>query len=199
MLKTIFRAAVLLAITSGTIQAQDDDNSLSLDGGTLDSQVEYLIEESNNYQQYDVVPQGWLKKFRGNLNDSLVDFRNEASELEKKLETERKTITDLRAQLAATQDTLGATRQAQNEMDFVGIPMAKSNYRATMWSIIGVLVLALVIFIVRFRHSNATTKDVKEKLATIEDEFDQHRKRSLEREQKLRRELQDELNKQRNS
>jgi len=198
MLKSICQAAVLLICTTQLAMAQED-NKPSLDGGTLDSQVEYLIEESNNYQQYDVVPQTWLKKFRGSLADSVSNFRSEIAELQTKLESERSKIESLKAELKATQDTLVDTRKAQDEMDFVGIPMEKANYRATMWSIVGVLVLALIIFIIRFRHSNAVTKDTREKLSTLEEEFDQHRKRSLEREQKLRRELQDELNKQRNN
>ncbi len=66
-----------------------------------------------------------------------------------------------------------------------------------MWTAIGILLLLLIIFIIRFKASNAITVKAKENLATMQDEFEEHRKRSIEREQKLRRELQDEINKQR--
>ncbi|WP_407267387.1 hypothetical protein R8G64_12630 [Tenacibaculum maritimum] len=41
------------------------------------------------------------------------------------------------------------------------------------------------------------TKEAKNNLAEIEQEFEEHRKKSLEKEQKIRRQLQDEINKQR--
>ena len=42
------------------------------------------------------------------------------------------------------------------------------------------------------------TKQAQENLITVEEEFEAHRKKALEREQKLRRQLQDEVNKHRN-
>ena len=40
------------------------------------------------------------------------------------------------------------------------------------------------------------TKDAKRALSEMEEEFEEHRKTALEREQKVRRQLQDEINKQ---
>jgi hypothetical protein len=64
-----------------------------------------------------------------------------------------------------------------------------------MWGIIGVLTILWLIFTYRFRASNAITKEAKIKLAETEQEFEEHRKRALEREQQVRRKLQDEINK----
>ena len=54
----------------------------------------------------------------------------------------------------------------------------------------------LLFFIGKFKRSNSITIDAKKSKAEIEEEYEGHRQRSIEREQKLRRELQDELNKQ---
>ena len=64
-----------------------------------------------------------------------------------------------------------------------------------MWSIIAALIALLAIFIFRFKNSNIVTKATKNALAELENEFKEHRRIALEREQKVRRELQDELNK----
>ena len=61
------------------------------------------------------------------------------------------------------------------------------------------MLLALTYFIFKFSKSNVLTKEAKSNLIEVEQEFEQHRKKTLEREQKLRRQLQDEINKQRNS
>ena len=56
--------------------------------------------------------------------------------------------------------------------------------------------LNLNIFIFKFKRSNTLTKEAQEKLIDTEAEYDTHRQNALEREQQLRRKLQDELNKQ---
>ncbi|MDX1316484.1 MAG: tRNA (guanine-N1)-methyltransferase, partial [Xanthomarina gelatinilytica] len=48
----------------------------------------------------------------------------------------------------------------------------------------------------KYKNSHVITKEAKKALEEIEVEFEEHRKTALEREQKVRRQLQDELNKQ---
>ncbi len=196
MIKSIklFAAVCLLAMTTG-LSGQDTDKP-SLDGGSLDSQLEYVIKESNNYQQYKVIQETWMHKLRSHVNDTLQAMRSERDLLKAELDKREQRINALAENLQSTKDTLVETRKAQDEMAFVGVPIEKSSYRITMWTIISVLVLTLLFFVYRFNRSSAVTRQSKEALANIQEDFDQHRKRALEREQKLRRELQDELNKQ---
>ena len=67
-----------------------------------------------------------------------------------------------------------------------------------MWSIISILLLSLGLFIFKFRNSNVITKDARNKLVEVEEEFDRHRQKTIEEQQQLRRKLQDEINKNRN-
>ncbi|MEM9868666.1 MAG: tRNA (guanine-N1)-methyltransferase, partial [Bacteroidota bacterium] len=64
------------------------------------------------------------------------------------------------------------------------------------WGIIAILTLLLFLFIYKFRNSNFLTQQAKTALADLEKEYEDHRRRALEREQKISRRLQDELNKQ---
>jgi hypothetical protein len=61
------------------------------------------------------------------------------------------------------------------------------------------LLLGLCIFIYKYNNKKHFTKKAQNDLTEIEEEFAVFRKKTLEREQKLRRQLQDEINKQRNS
>lgn len=177
------------------LQAQETA-SLSLDSGNIDSQFEYVIKKSNNYQEYEVIPKGWMVQLRKQVTDTLKGMRSEKSGLQQELKQRAAKINDLSLQLGSTRDSLGNSRTAQNEMALLGTPTSKSSYRLIMWSAIGLLLMFLLIFIFRFRRSNVLTVSTKENLTNLQDEFDDHRKRSLEREQKLRRELQDQLNRQ---
>ena len=177
------------------LKAQETE-SLSLDSGSVDSQFEYVIKKSNNYQEYEVIPKGWMVQLRKQVTDTLKGMRSEKSGLQQELKQRAAKINDLSLQLGSTRDSLGNSRTAQNEMALLGTPTSKSSYRLIMWSAIGLLLMFLLIFIFRFRSSNVVTVSTKENLTNLQDEFDDHRKRSLEREQKLRRELQDQLNRQ---
>lgn len=194
--KVLLLAAAIFTINP--LQAQDDSEELSLDGGTLDSQMRYLIEKSNNYQQYEVIPKEWMVKMRKNLSDSLTEIQSELSSLNNQISSQQETIDNLEMELSNTRSELEETSAAKDNMNFVGtVPMQKPLYRVVMWSIIGGLLVLLIIFILRFNRNNRSTKGLRSRLSEIQEEMDQQKKRSLEREQKLSRELQDERNKSR--
>ena len=84
-------------------------------------------------------------------------------------------------------------------MSLLGMQMTKTGYNILLWSIIGGLLVLLLLFIFKFKNSNVITRNAKLALAETEEEFEAHRKRALEREQKVMRRLQDEINKQKAS
>ncbi len=189
--------AISMMATFGWAQTEGDtEEKPSLDGGSLSSQYDYLIDESNDYQEYKVIRKTWVAKFEKSLNDSLdaqQQAKREAADLVAQQQT---TISELQTQLATTQDSLNTSQEEKHNMAWLGVDMEKSSYRILMWSLIGVLVLTVVILLIMYRGSHAVTRDSKGKLHDLDEEFAEYKKRSLEREQKLRRELQDEINKQ---
>ncbi len=168
----------------------------SLDGGSLKSQYEYMVEESNNYQEFKVIKKDWATKFGRNLSDSLDAIKIELDGAASLAKMQVSTIDGLEKELATTRDSLKISLSEKSNMAWLGVDMHKSSYRILMWSVIGVLTLLLIIIIFILKNNNATTRDAKAKFENLDEEFADYKKRSLEREQKLRRELQDEINKQ---
>ena len=80
-------------------------------------------------------------------------------------------------------------------MALFGLQMSKTSYNILMWTIIGGLFALLVVFVLRFKSSNSATKEARRKLEETETEYKDYRRIALEREQKVRRQLQDEINK----
>ena len=91
------------------------------------------------------------------------------------------------------------TLAQKNSINFLGITFLKSRYNTVVWLLIIILMSLLCYFIYKFKNSNSTTAHIKVELQELEEEYSNHRKKSLEREQKLRRQLQDEINNQRGS
>tara|TARA_R100001377_G_scaffold79512_1_gene57835 strand:+ start:81 stop:692 length:612 start_codon:yes stop_codon:yes gene_type:complete len=190
----------LLFIASyASINAQtstEEDNQLSLDSGTIDNQFEYVIKRSNNYQDYKVVKVNWLYKLKEHTLDSLKSIHSELTTAEGTISNQNNEIARLKSSLQNAEDALKKTTSEKNNMDLFGLQLTKPNYNILMWSIIGLLLVFLFLFLYKYRNSNAVTREAKKNLSDIEEEFEEHRRTALEREQKVRRQLQDELNKQ---
>ncbi len=209
-MKTFKIIAIALIVLSGfnTLHAQskttEEDDGLSLNNSTINDQFEYVLKKSGNFkgtngQAYEAVKRSMITTLQSHTNDTLKTIRKDLTDTQAIVNTQAKEITGLKSNLTKTQSTLDKTDQEKNNMALFGLQMSKSSYNILMWSIVGGLLVFLLFFIYKFKNSNSTTKEAKKNLAEIEDEFDDHRRTALEREQKVRRQLQDELNKQKGS
>ncbi|NER13282.1 tRNA (guanine-N1)-methyltransferase [Leptobacterium flavescens] len=187
---------LLCVFTLITFAQTDEKTGLSLDSGPIDSQFEYVIKKSGNYQEYEVIKKIWINKLRRNVSDSLGRIKKETNDLLSKIDTQQGEITQLKADLNTTNTNLSQTTKEKESISFFGSLINKGFYKTIMWGIIAILTLLLLVFIYKFRNSNIVTQEARGSLAELEEEFEQHRRRALEREQKLSRQLQDELNKQ---
>ena len=162
---------------------------------TISQQFEDLLENSNNYQDYKVVKLNGLNRLKSNTVDSISAFKTEITDLQAQINSQQEEIKNLNNTLSETKTTLEQTRAEKDSIYFLGMPMSKGGYMGMMWGIVGVLTLALVFFIFRYKGSNAHTQEARKKLADTELEYDEYRKKALEKEQKMGRLLQDERNK----
>lgn len=205
-MKFLAKVAVILIVTFNlqtlTAQTQQDDadEQYSLDSGDIDSQFEYVFRKSGNFkgtngQPYEAVKQAWLLKLKANVLDSLKTTYKDLANSEATVANQVKEIDDLKAKLGNTQTTLDQTNKEKNNMALLGMQTSKTNYNVIMWAIIAALTALLLFFIYKFKNSNSLTKEAKHKLEEVETEFEEHRRNALEREQKVRRQLQDEINK----
>jgi hypothetical protein len=176
--------------------ATDNQPKPSLDGGTLESQFDYLYRKSSSYQEYKVVKKTSYQKIKANVLDSMKVIRKDLSDTKKLVEVQGNEIKSLKEDLLTTNDNLTAVTKEKDNIKFLGFPMTKSAYNTLLWTIIFSLVALLLFFIFRYRSSNAITTQAQDLLADTEKEFEAYKAKALEREQKVRRELQDELNKQ---
>jgi len=104
-------------------------------------------------------------------------------------------IEQLKTELSSTQDILQKTNSEKDSIQFLGIPMSKLKYKGLMWTLLGLSLAGLLFFIYRFRNSNQATLDIQKEFSETQLAFDAYKKRALDKEQKISRMLQDELNK----
>ncbi len=189
---------LLSLLISSAFYAQEEPE-LSLDSGTIESQFEFIFRRSGNYnaegRRYEVVRAVQLDKLRGNVLDSLSAARTREAELAGTIRSQETTISTLNAKLEETTGQLTSVTEEKDSMSLFGALLSKTTYNLILWTIIIGLLVLLLLFIFRFRRSNVLTQEAKSKLADLETEYEDHRRRALEREQKISRQLQDEINK----
>ncbi|WP_116769281.1 tRNA (guanine-N1)-methyltransferase [Maribacter litoralis] len=200
-----YRILLLLAfLLASNVQfaqnAEEEEDKLSLDEGPISNQFDYIAKRSGNYRadgvRYEVVKESNLFKIRKNVLDSIAAMNKKTGELKATIAEHETTITSLNKKLEETTTNLGLVTEEKDSMSFLGLPVSKGTYNFVLWTIIGILFLTLGLFIYKFRNSNILTQEAKQNLSELEVEYEDHRRRALEREQKISRQLQDEINKQ---
>ncbi|MFH4968775.1 tRNA (guanine-N1)-methyltransferase [Gaetbulibacter sp. M240] len=197
-----FKPSILLFLLITTsVLAQENDDEAPMQNGTIDEQFEYVLEKSGNFRgtngsMYEAVKLSMLLALQANTIDSINTLQKDLETANKLGSDQKIEIEDLKTKLADTQADLEQTNSEKNSMSLFGMQLSKGGYNALMWSIIVGLIILLGFFILKFKNSNTITVQARQSLAEVEEEFEEHRKRALEREQKVRRQLQDEINKQ---
>ena len=191
--KLFFTIAFICALS---VNAQENEPKQTLDSGTIENQFDYLITKSNRYQEYKVVKRAWLDRLKKAVDDSLNIVKKELIDTKITLSEKETEIVTLTNSLNTTQETVSNLNNEKDSISFFGMLISKPMYNTTLWSIITILLVALLFFVFKFNNSNAITREAKDKFSDLEIEYENHRQRSLEREQQIRRKLQDEINKQ---
>jgi len=200
--RQLLMITALLTFGLHATQAQEgdeDEQELSLDNGDIDGQFEYVYKKSGNYRsegkRYEVVRTISLDQLRKNVMDTLSGFNSRAAELKATISGHESTISSLEKKLEDTTNSLASVTEEKDNMSFLGIAVSKGTYNAILWTVIAGLLILLLFFIYKFRNSNILTQEAKTNLSELETEYEDHRRRALEREQKISRQLQDEINK----
>lgn len=166
------------------------------DTGSVSNQFDNLIQNSNRYQEYKVVKKTWLFKLKSNVTDSISTFKNNITITNKLVNSQKKSIDSLKLAIHTSEASISNLNNEIQSISLLGLQINKGAFKTIMFSIIVILAILLLFFISKFKQSNSITTQTKLDLKELDEEFEEHRKKALERDQKVRRQLQDELNKQ---
>lgn len=169
------------------------------DDNSIQSQFDKILRISTTYQTYKVIDKNKFITLKENVLDSLKVKKREITQKEIDLNQEKENVKKLISDLTIRSNELNESLKKEKSISLLGFNISKTTYNLIMWSLILLLSIGLGFFVFKFSRSNILTKKAEQNLNEVEQEFEKHRKNSLKREQKLRRQLQDEINKQRNS
>lgn len=192
-MKNLFITLFLTLTSIFTFSQQTIENTNSLEG-----QFDEVYKKSSNYKTYKVISKESFERLKLNVLDSLMSSKRIISKKNNLLTKCRNKIKETNRLLTNTKIELESALIEEKFISFFGMKLSKITYNLLLWSTIVMLLLGFSFFIIKFLRSNVLTKKAKSTSEEVEQEFELYRKKTLVREQKLRRQLQDEINKQRN-
>ncbi len=173
--------------------SQEAAEAPSIGKGSIENQFNYVLYRSEKFEDYKMVKSWWLYTLRSQVLDTLKALHENLRDTQNLLSVKKAEIDSLMAVMKTTNNKLDMALKEKGSMKLLGIKMDKILYNSVMWFIIAALIAFLLAFIILFRRSNTVTSKTKSELAETRKEYEEHRKRTLVREQQIVRQLYDEI------
>lgn len=156
-----------------------------LNTGSLQDQFNYLEDRTRIYNNFRAIREDMFQKIKSNSIDSLAAEKRIVFQLEGQLNNQNMRIDSLMAELQTTNVSLDEAIRNRNRLTFLRIPMQKALYNTIVWIIIaGLSFLSVVLFLLT-RRVVVISRNNKNDLEEIKEEFEAYRKNSRERYEKL--------------
>ncbi len=174
-----FLATLLLfPISKDVLIAQSSKNRAILDTGTVEAQLEYVIDDANVYNEYKVIKIPYIQKLKKNIRDSLHAVHKENAQYKAAVSEKNKTIDTLQAQLQKTKTELTEAIRTKNSLSILGIQLDKIYYNSLMWIIILALGGLLGFGVVLYKRNNSITVKTKNELNELKSIHDEYRNKA---------------------
>lgn len=161
----------------------------------LDKRYVLMKDGSQTYQNYKVIKENILDGFWKMTSDSLTDQKQ-------KLATANAEIVAMKTRVKLAMDSINIQKASMAEVIYdsthitvLGIPFSKAVFLIAVASLVGALAFFLFGLLGRMKMLNSLVKEKALIATSITNEFEEFKKRAMEKQTKLSRELQNERNK----
>ena len=189
-MKSIYLFSIALFILVPSFAQQKDTSSVK-------EKFNLIYNTSSSYKEFKVIRKSRFLNLRDQVSDSIKLLNNKLELIGEKINTLEQDLNNINKVLLNSIAEKTAAIQMKNSIFFFGLKLHKSSYKFMNWMIFILLMGALSFFIYKYKSSYQIILSAKESLQESEEELVKFKKKSMENDQKLRRQLQDEINKQR--
>lgn len=196
---------IVLTLTAPLVQAQ----GTATDETKLSSQFNDLKTKSNSYsegsREYKVVNVSLLNSFWQSVQATikqteqkqikdLNDTKADLATARAKIQEQEKQLEALKLDNAAKEAAVQQSEDAVNNISVLGIGIHKQVYVIINTAIIALLLIALGVIYTQYKSSKKVTDEKRKEFEDIDREYNDFKKNAREREIKIKRELQTEMN-----
>jgi len=175
--------------------SQSQSTAETPENQSLKTQFQEMLDKSESYTEYKVIKKTNLSQYSKAVQDSLETYGVEINALKNAVNDQKSQISQLSKSITELETQLAESEELRGSLSLLGLNINKTTYHLIVWVIIGALLAFGIFAYSNFIRSNIITSKSIKKYNVLETEFDDHKKKSYEKQIKIGRELQTERNK----
>jgi hypothetical protein len=190
----VFLSLILVSLV-GLLYAQPVQKAVEDKNLNLNERYKEMKAGSQTFKDYKVIKETVLDKVWKITSDSIANKEKQLAEAEEQITNLKNELNTTRAAIEAKEASMKDIIYDSTHISVLGIPFTKGFFILLAAAVIGALTVVLSIAFARVKIANSL---VKEKTVIADStvlEFEDFKKKSMEKQTKLSRELQNERNK----
>jgi len=194
-MKTLFSLILVLFIHHETHSQTQREISRSKKelNNNLENQFELILNIGKDYTTdsipFEVIKRRYLIAFKENLKDSLILQSTELKSHKAKLNSIQKAFQDIKNENTELKKELSEISTKENSVNFIGGNINKTLFFAINYIIIIALILGIIFLYKHYLSSSKIQANLIEALKVSEETINSNKKKGLNRELKLKREI----------
>jgi chromosome segregation ATPase len=181
-------------LAPGLLVAQPSSIAIEAQNLTLKERYEIMKDKSQTFKNYKVINEGVLDGVWRITNDSIKAIKatvRETRENVARLESEIKNVQEL---LKQKEESMMQVEHASTHIEVLGIDFSKGFFIGLVGVIIATILVLLGLISGRLRFLQRNLKDKSDTVKVLNNEFEDYKRKALDKQMKLSRELQNERN-----
>ncbi len=175
---------LLISFTS-SLKAQSNTILAVMDSASLEAQLEYLQQKTRVYDEFRAIRDDVFRKAKKNAIDSLNVQKLEVARLNSEISEREFEIETLNTNLSRTKVERDQAIRTKDSFVFFGMETQKGVYNMIMWILVLGFLSGSVLLFILFKRSYVVTTQTRSELESIQGEFEEYRKSSREKYEKL--------------
>lgn len=161
---------------------------------TLNDKWEKVVDKSESYQHYKVVKKTDLKEIWQAINDTIQLYKSSLKQEKSAISNQKAQIQALEKEVQKLNENLSQLTMSKDSMKFMNATVDKYTYATSLWVMVAAIAITCAILFFLYQNSHKVTRQKINEYEQLFNAFEEHKKTTLEKERKLKRELQTQSN-----
>jgi len=184
----------MLVFIVGALYAQPDQKAPDDNELSLKARYKEMKSSSQTFKDYKVIKEVVLDKFWQIATDSVAKKRQELAEAKNEITFLQGELNTARITMQEQHDSIKEVIFDSTHITVMGVPFSKNIFLLLSAAVIGSLIFIVSLAFARVKIANGLAKEKTLIADSISHEFEDFKKKSMEKQTKLSRELQSERN-----